>query len=489
MREKAWKRYDNKKTPFTEEEIKDIIEKKYHDCLPNTKKYIATGLKTIGPKFKANICIMVKEDFINIFNEAFNSLGKYRFDFSRVPDIIKNTHERITIICKETICGVEIGEFTVTRNSITKGELNPLSKFEKFLLKDLQENVETKNKYLPLLEEKFQGVFDFSESKFVSTEIPLKYKCISCGQTYWDNIINLLYYRKAECKNCASIQREKEYIEEAGKKWLEEAKTLHSNNCDYTNAVYRGHNKTVTGLKCKLCENTFEQKPDSHLQSPYGCCYECAKKLAGAKSRSNIENVKARVEEIHGVGTFNWEKAVYVTNQTPITLIDVATGIEFQSTPNRLMSIGEGLPFTHKHSLGERNTVKWLEANKIAYISEKFYPTTEIQGKGERGVRIDFEIEIKDKKIWIECNGKQHYEYCPIFYRWLEYYSEESKELYRKQLSRDANVRNYSKEHDILLVEIPYTSYAYDKIDDILTRIILNNESPDFIEIPEIKYC
>ena len=29
----------------------------------NTKKYIANGLKTIGPKFKANICVMVKEDF------------------------------------------------------------------------------------------------------------------------------------------------------------------------------------------------------------------------------------------------------------------------------------------------------------------------------------------------------------------------------------------------------------------------------------------
>lgn len=489
MREKTWKRYDNKKTPLTEEEIKDIVEKKYCDCLPNTKRYIADGLRTIGPKFKANISIMVKEDFINIFNETFNSLKKYKFDFSKVPGVIKNVNDKVIIICKEAICGIEIGEITTTRNLITKGGPNPLAKFEEFLQKDLQENEEIKNKYLPRLKEKFENIFDFSESKFVDFRTPIKYRCCRCGQSYWDSLENLLYYRQAKCKNCISIQKGKELIERKEGEWLEEAIKLHSDNCDYTNAKYNGPNKPVTGLKCKLCEKEFEQGPYDHLRSPYGCCYDCAKKLAGAKSRSNIENVKARVEEIHGVGTFNWEKAVYVTNQTPITLIDVATGIEFQSTPNRLMSIGEGLPFTHKHSLGERNTVKWLEANKIAYISEKFYPTTEIQGKGEKGVRIDFEIEIKNKKIWIECNGKQHYEYCPIFYKWLEYYSEESKELYRKQLSRDANVRNYSKEHDILLVEIPYTSYAYDKIDDILTRIILNNESPDFIEIPEIKYC
>lgn len=489
MREKTWKRYDNKKTPLTEEEIKDIVEKKYCDCLPNTKRYIADGLRTIGPKFKANISIMVKEDFINIFNETFNSLKKYKFDFSKVPGVIKNVNDKVIVICKEAICGIEIGEITTTRNLITKGGPNPLAKFEEFLQKDLQENEEIKNKYLPRLKEKFENIFDFSESKFVDFRTPLKYRCCRCGQSYWDSLENLLYYRQAECKNCISIQKGKELIERKEGEWLEEAIKLHSDNCDYTNAKYNGPNKPVTGLKCKLCEKEFEQGPYDHLRSPYGCCYDCAKKLAGAKSRSNIENVKARVEEIHGVGTFNWEKAVYVTNQTPITLIDVATGIEFQSTPNRLMSIGEGLPFTHKHSLGERNTVKWLEANKIAYISEKFYPTTEIQGKGEKGVRIDFEIEIKNKKIWIECNGKQHYEYCPIFYKWLEYYSEESKELYRKQLSRDANVRNYSKEHDILLVEIPYTSYAYDEIDDILTRIILNNESPDFIEIPEIKYC
>ena len=440
-------------------------------------------------KFKANICVMVKEDFINIFNEAFNGLGKYKFDFSKVPNVIKNVNDKVIVICKETICGVEIGEVTVTRNLITKEGSSPLEKFEKFLQKDLQEDEEIRNKYLPKLEEKFENIFDFSKSKFVDFTTPLRYECSKCGQVYWDTPKNLLYYRQAGCKNCTSIQKEKEFIERKEREWLEEATELHSDNCDYTDAKYNGPDEPVTGLKCKLCGKEFEQKPDSHLKSPYGCCYDCAKKLAGAKSRSNIENVKARVEEIYGVGTFNWEKAVYVTNQTPITLIDVATGIEFQSTPNRLMSIEEGLPFTHKHSLGERNTVKWLEANKIFYVSEKFYPTTEIQGKGEKGVRIDFEIETRGKKIWIECNGKQHYEYCPIFYRWLEYYSEESKELYRKQLSRDANVRNYSREHNILFVEIPYTSYAYDKIDDILTRIILNNESPDFIEIPEIKYC
>ena len=56
------------------------------------------------------------------------------------------------------------------------------------------------------------------------------------------------------------------------------------------------------------------------------------------------------------------------------------------------------------------------------------------------------------------------------------------------QLRRDENVRDYCRENNITLIEIPYTYYDYSDISDVLERILINHESPDFIIQPEIQY-
>lgn len=494
MRIKTWKRYDNKKTPLTDEEIQDIVNKKYSDCLPHTKEYIANNLRKVGPKFKARICIMVKEDFIEEFLKL-HDYKNYNFDFSKIPDIIQNKNESLIIICKEKINGIDVGELEVSRTSLFDNLSDPISSLKNFFSTNERDNYKVREKYLPRLLEKFNDIFDFTDSIFVDKNFPIRFKCNKCGTYFWDTVSNLIYHRKPKCLNCSKLQKREDSLMESDEKWKTRVFGSHPENCDYTNAVYNGFSSPITGLTCKLCGKEFEQLPEAHLRSVYGCCPECAKKLAGAKSRSNLDNVKQRAEELHGIGTFNWEKAVYVTNQTPITLIDVETGIEFEITPNRLLSENEGLPINHSKSLGERNVLKWLESesNKLIlkYYSEKYHPQEEIQGKNVKGVKIDYEIyQLKGEEVnyWIECNGKQHYEYSPIFYRQFAPNSEESIEEFRKQLKRDNNVRQYCKENNIVFIEIPYTYYSYSKIDDILTRVILNGESPDFIKIPEIKY-
>ena len=63
-----------------------------------------------------------------------------------------------------------------------------------------------------------------------------------------------------------------------------------------------------------------------------------------------------------------------------------------------------------------------------------------------------------------------------------------SEEEFNLQVKRDKELRNYCKLNNITLIEIPYTYYTYEKISDVLERILINHESPDFIIQPEIQY-
>lgn len=488
---KTWVRYDNKKVPLTEEEITDIVEKKYCDCLPYTKKYIANGLRTIGPKFKARICIMVKQDFINEFNKLEDVKG-LNFSFEKVPEVISNITERFSVTCKETICGVEIGEIEVTRELLFGGRYNPklLGYLTKYIRKEYKEDKILTKTCVPELIEELGESFDFSESKVVNEDVPIKLTCKTCGKVYWKRLSDFKYRVFNACSKCKANKEKKDRVNKAGINWLKSAKEKHSEHCDYTNAQFHGNKKPVTGLVCKNCGNEFSQFPDAHLNSIYGFCPDCCKKFAGAKSRSNLENVKEITERRYGVGKFDWSKAKYETGETPIILIDIETGIEFEIPPKRLIS-GVGLPITHKNSMGETNVQTWLAKNLKDSIWKPQQVHREVEGRrGTTYVRIDFEFfEIlgQEKHVWLECHGQQHYEYNSFFAPG-EKDSEESIEYFRDQLRRDENIRKHCKENGILYIELPYTYYDLDKMSEVLERILIRNENPeDVIDLPEIK--
>jgi hypothetical protein len=65
---------------------------------------------------------------------------------------------------------------------------------------------------------------------------------------------------------------------------------------------------------------------------------------------------------------------------------------------------------------------------------------------------------LPDYKTIIEYNGIQHYEENAVF----------STRTLEQQQERDYALRQYCKEHNIKLIEIPYTDY--DNIEEILTK-------------------
>ena len=168
----------------------------------------------------------------------------------------------------------------------------------------------------------------------------------------------------------------------------------------------------------------------------------------------------------------------YVDSDTPIRLRCNNCGCIFSITPHELWRNRNHLdiekfckcPKCRKShvSIGEESVIKWLNNNNILYIRND--PNRNIKGKILNLVRIDFQIIYNGKTIWIEYNGIQHYMEVKHFHR------NNKGETFNDQLRRDQNVRDYCKENNIILIEIPYTYNTYKKVKELLDRVILGGE-------------
>lgn len=103
-------------------------------------------------------------------------------------------------------------------------------------------------------------------------------------------------------------------------------------------------------------------------------------------------------------------------------------------------------------SYSERIIEKILEESKIPFKTE--YSFSDLLGNNTNPLRFDFVIFNKEKITIIECQGEQHYN--PV-----DHFGGEKQFL--RQQSYDNKKREYCKQHNLRLIEIPY--WDFDKID------------------------
>lgn len=95
---------------------------------------------------------------------------------------------------------------------------------------------------------------------------------------------------------------------------------------------------------------------------------------------------------------------------------------------------------------------------KKDYFKEKTFKG--LKGLGGQSLRYDFYLKDRSKrKVLIECQGEQHY-------RPAEWFG--GKEYFNKLLKHDEIKRQYAKDNDMLLIEIPYTKTQYLDIEQFL---------------------
>lgn len=121
---------------------------------------------------------------------------------------------------------------------------------------------------------------------------------------------------------------------------------------------------------------------------------------------------------------------------------------------------------------GELLISKYLEEMNIEFDQHVRIVDDKLFGRNTNLVIIDF--VIPGQSIWIEYNGKQHYEYVPCFY-------DHEEKGFEKQLTRDENIRKYCKGAGIKLIEVPYTLDNYSSISDFLDQTIFEGIDPSSI--------
>lgn len=480
------RKYDNKKTPLTEEQIEDLIDFRFKNSYPHTKEYIRQGFRTVGGRFKFSRYAILKEDFIEQYElSRKDDLGKIEYDFSLLPDIIGNKTEKVAVICKETIGGKELGKFYTTFKDLVERKVEVLRSLKSYLEKAktrIPDDTKTKN-FIERIKKIHEDKYDYSEVVYLGIDMPVKLYCKSCREYFWQVADSTAkgfgcvkcYARNSDGSGDFKRLTTEEFVSRAKERW--------GDQIDYSETVYTGFRHKVK-IKCNICGEISEVWPKTHLNSDYPCPI-CAKKLAGEKLRSNKEEFIKHAIEMHG-DKYDYSKVEYITNQTPVIIIDKATGKEFEQTPNSHLQGNGYKDSAETKSAGEVNVMRVLDELGLNYKSEVI--VNGIQGRNSDYVRIDFIVTIGDKDYWIEYNGMQHYSFSRemLMYKYVN--EVEGLERYAKQIQRDNNIREYCKSHEkIILIEIPYTYKSLKSIREILTGIFKEHKSPgDLIIQPQI---
>ena len=441
----------------------------YPIVMRHTKDYIINNLKN-DINFKCKPSIIVKGDFIEQYHiSRSDSKYKFNYSFDDLPDIIDSRTEKVTINVLEINpkTGESYGKYRTSFEKfiIRKQDYYKLTSSTKVSDSTKMSNQEFINKS----KEKFgENKFEYlSEYKSMYEELLLK--CNDCGSIFKVTPFNHLYSNKfGGCDVCYSKHKHK--LKVTLDEFIRRAMNVHGDSYNYDKIIsenqYDGMNSsTKLDIFCNKCRKFFKQTASDHVTSGSGCL-ECAMKLIGDKNKTKTEDIFNRLHDKFG-NLYKSNKIEYKNNKTPITLVCPIHGdFSIYVSPSKI-DRSCGCPDCNGSSIGSMFVHRWIVENNIDdFIREKVF--SGIEGRKSNFVRADFIINYKEVTYWIEYNGKQHYIRNPFF--------QKTEEDFKDQLKRDSNVRNYCRENNIILLEIPYTYNTYKKVEQLLNRAILGGE-------------
>lgn len=249
------------------------------------------------------------------------------------------------------------------------------------------------------------------------------------------------------CPECAREETAKK-LSLTQDEFIKRAKEIHNNFYTYDKTVF-----VTTKIKVIVTcpkHGDFEILPSNHLRG--GGCLHCARERNAVACRNTQEDFLRRAKEIHG-DRYGYEKAIYQTLETPITITCPEHG-DFSQTPMSHLQ-GNGCPHCHR-SKGEVRVANFLNRNNIQFEIQKKIENLNLFG-GRKYFLLDFYLPKHDTVI--EYNGEHHYK--PV--QWFG-----GLKNYDLQKMRDESLRQYCKENKIKLIEIPYTEF--DNIEEILSK-------------------
>lgn len=367
---------------------------------------------------------LTTEEFIQKAKQVHGNIYEYN------KTIYKNSRTKVAIKCKKH------GIFYQEPSSHLRGNGCPTCAKEN--------NRKTVEQFIIDATKIHQNLYDYSAVIYKDSKSPVSIKCNKCGNIFKQSPNSHL--RGQGCPKCA-VQKIQDKVSYTQEEWINKAILVHNNKYDYSKVIYKGSGEKV----CIVCpiHGEFLQKAASHL---FGSgCPECAKLRQGPTSKTTEQFIED-AKKVHG-DKYDYSKTIYTNNITAVTIICPKHG-EFQQKPSIHLR-GSGCPKC-KSSKKELFIKELLENLNIDFRYQKKITYQKLN------MRVDFYLELNNKKLIIEYNGEQHYKSIKFF---------GGDAQFEKQQRRDQLLREYCNINNITLIEIKYTS-SKDEITNFIKNLI-----------------
>ena len=285
--------------------------------------------------------------------------------------------------------------------------------------------------------------------EYINNKIPIRFRCLVCGNIWEARPNNILSnYGCPVCGRRKSAQSRTKTVET----FIEQANLVHNNFYTYDKAIYKRDDQKLT-ITCPI-HGDFEQLPTNHLQG-HGCP-KCSADQTIERLTYTKEAFIEKAILIHN-NKYSYDDVEYVDCRTPV-LIKCPVHGDFEQIPYYHLQ-GHGCPKCAGSS-GEQYIITLLNNLNVPY---KYQHRITVNNQL---LVIDFYIEYNNSNYYIEYNGEQHY--IPI-----EHFGGKLK--FERQVNRDTMLRDYCKDNNINLVEIPYTMSRTDIL-DLLEHLFISND-------------
>lgn len=300
------------------------------------------------------------------------------------------------------------------------------------------------------------------ENEYKNTKTPLKIQC-SCGNIFLRTFEN---FKKGTglCKKCIQKnQAEKfKFTYEFVKDYVE---NISKSGCLLISKEYKNNQEILT-FQCK-CGKEFNTTLVTFMHGNKKHCDDCGRINLSLNKRKTheqfIEEVYNLVGEEYSVlskynGTDNYILIRHNSKE--------CNYYKYKVTPSKFLN-GRRCPKCYQ-SNGEKNIRTWLEMNNINYIPQYTFGDC----KNIKPLPFDFAIFDKQNNLicLIEYQGEQHFRPVEIF---------GGEKTFKIIKENDLKKKQYCKDNNITLIEIPYTNLK--NIPIILEKLIKKVNDYEFM--------
>lgn len=367
-----------------------------------------------------------------------------KYDYSKIQPFDKMS-EKLCIICPTH------GEFWQEAHGHLRG-YGCLKCYYDSLKQSSRSNTQ---KFIERARKKHGDFFDYSKVDYKTRNDPVCIICPKHGE-FWQTPGNHLLARG--CLECKKESAHNKYS--LGKdNFIKKARKIHGDKYDYSKVDYYNNHSKITIICPEHGE--FVQTANEHLVGR-GCPI-CGKEKS-KKKKHTTEQFIAKAKKVHG-DRYDYSKTQYKGYYEKVCITCPKHG-DFWQTPARHLG-GNRCP-NCQSSRGEEKIVLFCQEHDIDYQCQFAVDIKDV----DKTHRLLYDFYIPKYNLLIEYQGEPHYRFIKHFHKTQE------KFKYRQHM--DFLKFQYALENGYNFIPIPY--WDLDRLDMILSEILLDDPTDDLIE-------